>query len=770
MSTGIVYPIVSQMLASEYMNLMDQVFGGNGSPLEIESSEFIGLVAVPFSGPVVGMVAFQSNAGPNPVILGEDWINDPIDVQKSSLWMPSFEGEALLSPPGLLWWSVPSGGSQSNVEAYLKSPATHFPPAVYALGLYGQAYDQYTADIAPFVVSELVLSQNAEDVLFVTSAAASQNLTQTGKGQTIENGVVQSSAINKVTIFVPKDGVPLTDTLSFTADATASTSSSTTSGVSNTSSISVGASLQLGIKDVASLGVNASLQQSTTVNTSTTTSSTQSVSLTQSNSITITVKPGQSILAEQTYLQQTTSIPFEAPVELTGNVVAEIDANPNSSSGSRGALSSMGSDDISPASALNLASTTYGYFPASIIQSSGTDSSAGTATVLTEGEVTNVNVGEFLATDEKTAAPSSDATAISTVKVYSTPSTSFSPASALQRAKPVSAAAVLSTALLTPEQVLAKKVSSAALPTVEIDGVESSVGLYYTPDSDWGDHLAGGDLDDLIYMTRDGQIAYTHAGNDRVIGSESGDRIYLGDGNDQVEASEGKDEIVSRSGAHLIDGGQGDDRIELFLGRHQDDLGVHTLITGAGQDQVHLHKEDREFTSVVAWFKDFSAEDRLKLHGFDDVTGEIIAGSLYLKENDRFFSKFQGYAGGVSLSNGRSDVIEHALLNARAYGEDVLNQASLQGVVNHMATHTLLKGMDPLSDYSELRESKSDVYETLVVIADLFDIDSMQSFLRRGVSLRDDFSTITDLVDHLLTKDPRLAGDGATVSDLVGWW
>ena len=749
--SGVIYPVVGQMVASRYLDFQSDIFGGKYNGLKMNTYKIPdgSFAIVDGPGEIVG--AWKHGDGDNQYFSAKDWLSFSDEKKKDSFLMPSLdkldspgEGSASL-PSNLYWWNVPTFlYSEEEVESYLADPSQwnkKHPSIFYFNSRF------FSVPTGLQVGNSLKLIQAADDVVFLTNKATPKTRNLQGSGATIVNGNVQSQSVNMVKISVPDDGVALTDQLTFRATTAASTASATTKGVSHTTSRTVGASFKaaMGLIPGADLGVNASVEHGTTVNTSTTGTQTSSIDLTQSNAISVTVQPGQSIVAEQTYLQQTTSIPFQAPVQISGDVSAAV----NSSKFITGYFGG----DVSAEKALNVAKN-YGYFPSSLIDNKAGDS--GAVTVLAEGEITNVNVGMFEATDHK---------AKSSVVVYSSP---VHASKAMIRSD---AGHAFEAPVLSREQIATKRKDIADLPVATINDVERRVGLYYSPDQNvnLGGDLAGGDLADLIYMNNPGQTAYSFGGNDRVYGSVHHDHMYLGDGHDEVKGFAGNDLIVSYAGAHSIDAGDGDDRLALFLGLHDAAMGVHSLSLGQGADQVELSKEGGQITSMVVEIEDFSVVDRINFHGFDSITGEIDAGSLYLKEGDQFFAKITGFTGSLPESVGRDQLIEHALLNAKSYGFEPFADHSTATVMSQMATSQILADNNPVTNYSNLKKSKSSLRGALKVISESLDLSS-KSFVREGLSSRKDFDAMSDLVDHLLCQDRGNFSEGSKISELVNWF
>lgn len=794
MASAVIYPVIGQMVSAAYLDMLTNAFGANGLVVQnytktLGTSQGISPVAGIFNPslpPIYNAAGQITGFGKYSYLWGDQWLSyspeqkktnefsipvDYFDTPGVSATLNLFDNKIdNYTSAGIQWFlyeiegmppSDPPDMFWNTYKSQIETATTSDPQ---------KAIPQYLVTGNGNIVVGNSLTIDQQDASLALTNAVTQNVKEVptnGSAVDPNTGQVLNSSLAQTLLSCPPDAPePLTDAATLNASSTASTSTATTNGVSNTSSVSFGASSTAGIKNVASLGVNTSLAESLTVNTSTTESQTQSSTVSFSNTATVTLQPGQAVLIEATFVRQQSEIPFIAPIDIKGSVKAVVSSPP--------ALSTFGSANISPETALDSASSTYGYFPASMLQNPSGESGSQAGTIYAQGEFTNVNAGTFNITEvnDSSAAPWNDDSSLSpTVVAYAAPASPTSSSFALQRPSSLQNINIASDQLLSDEQVQARKVSQGDLPTVVIDGVERKVGLFYHLNADWGDHLAGGDLDDVIHILKEGQTASTHGGHDRVYGTEGKDRVYLDSGLDQAHTFAGDDLIVARSGSHLIKSGAGNDRIELFLGRHNDDLGVHTIEAGDDSDSIHFHKEGREFSRIVALVEDFSSQDNLTLHGFDEVTGQVIAGSLYLKENGRSFAKFRDFSGGVPIFGTREELIEHALLNAGRYGSDILSQDSLQDVMNEMVTHELLDstGSGPKTEYSSVKDSISDAFVALDSIAREFDIDP-EAFVYRGVLARGDFSNMRDLVDHLLGSDPSLSDEFSSSSNLMDWW
>ena len=638
-------------------------------------------------------------------------------------------------------WGVPEGWTQSEVINRM---------------FYSHTNNLKNFQVAFYPKIENNYALNLADLSILTDASSIRNKTLVGDGSVYVNGMLQSgTAINQVLIAPKKDGVAITDTLTFSTTATASTSTSTTRGVSSASSQSIGLKLSDALQSLpgANLELDMSTSKSASVNISSTKAQINSKSYTQSNSITVKVEPGQSILAEQTYTQQEITIPFSLPATITGSSTVDINLwskglspllySPpafkysNSYSG-RDVLKFADYDGYIPVLASNLA----------------------TGSVLAEGEITNVNVGLFEATDSRYK---------KNISVYSSPS--IVNTQALNRLSLDDSGESTESKVLTREDTLSRRIAHNQLPTVLINGKQETVGVYYSAEDSQSTsvspyHLGGSDLDDIINMTLKGQSAYSYGGDDRIYGSRFNDKIYLDGGLDLAQGGEGDDTITSYSGAHLIDSGSGSDTINIHLDKQEDSLGAHEINLGHGNDILSIFKNNRELDSIIAVVNDFSSADSIHLNGFDNLTGEVIAGSLYFKENDQFISKLANYSGSFDPASTRGELIEYSLLNAGSINFDPSFSGTCQDVVNKMATAQILHQLDPLTEYSDLLVNKNTLNQSLNAIAIALDLDS-KKFLSAGLDSADQFNSISTLTSHVIQS--VIGNKDTGIMDYIAW-
>ena len=642
--------------------------------------------------------------------------------------------DALVNGGGYLW-GIPRGFTESQVINKMRNK----PNLDTFRVLFGaRVKNDYALDL--------------ENLSILTPAASIKNSTLVGQGSVYENGSIQdNTAINQVVIDIPKDGVAITDTLEFVTTATTSTSTTTTNGISDTSSQNIGLKLSDALKVIP--GVNLELDMSTSKSASVDISSTKaqidSKSVTQSNSITVTVQPGQSILAEQKYTQQEITIPFSLPAKITGNSTVDIDLWNNRSDFKP---SFSYSQNYSGSDVLEFADY-YGYIP--ILFS---DLPAGT--VLAKGEITNVGVGLFTATDSAYKQK---------VSIYSSPTDNES--QAFKKYSVDSPGKFSESKFLTREETYRRRISYDQLPSVLVNAELKKVGLYYS-DEDYKStnsstyHLGGSDLDDIIYMALKGQSAYSFGGDDRIYGSVHDDNIYLDGGLDFAQGGEGNDTITSYSGVHSIDSGFGADTINIYLDDQEGNLGAHLINLGNGNDVLSFFKNDREINSIAAVVNDFSSEDLIYLHDFDDLSGEVIAGSFYLKENNQFVFKFANYCGSLDPASTRGDLIEYALLNAGSINFNPSFSGSAQDVFNNMVADELLRNLDPLTQYSDLLKNEDMLVQALDSIAIGLDLDN-KNFLSVGLDAASQFSSISTLTSHVIQR--VLEKDNREIYDYIEW-
>jgi Ca2+-binding RTX toxin-like protein len=86
-------------------------------------------------------------------------------------------------------------------------------------------------------------------------------------------------------------------------------------------------------------------------------------------------------------------------------------------------------------------------------------------------------------------------------------------------------------------------------------GIDNSININ---DTDAGDTLVGGPLDDRIFGNGGADTISGFAGNDRLAGGADPDLIYGGFGNDRLAGQEGNDILCGGAGDDILSGGSGD--------------------------------------------------------------------------------------------------------------------------------------------------------------------------------------------------------------------
>jgi Ca2+-binding RTX toxin-like protein len=93
-------------------------------------------------------------------------------------------------------------------------------------------------------------------------------------------------------------------------------------------------------------------------------------------------------------------------------------------------------------------------------------------------------------------------------------------------------------------------------------------------------------------VARYGLSIYAEGGDDKIVGSRSGDFIDPGAGNDTVRAGDGEDFIQASKGNDLIYGGAGNDNIRWGQGNFQEVVGNDTISGGLGWDLINVWIKD----------------------------------------------------------------------------------------------------------------------------------------------------------------------------------
>ncbi|MGP1484947.1 MAG: retention module-containing protein [Campylobacter sp.] len=121
--------------------------------------------------------------------------------------------------------------------------------------------------------------------------------------------------------------------------------------------------------------------------------------------------------------------------------------------------------------------------------------------------------------------------------------------------------------------------------------------------SDKGEHIDGGNGDDVINAGDGNDTIMGGAGNDTIDGGKGDDYIDGGDGSDSITAGEGNDKIVFDKEDSKIDGGDGKDTLVLKGGETIDFSGLGDKITSVEKLQLGESK-DSDGTNVTLSAKD----------------------------------------------------------------------------------------------------------------------------------------------------------------------
>ena len=564
-------------------------------------------------------------------------------------------------------WNTTQQGSQANLT--------------YLNGGYGIAMNTGGA----------LISQNVGDITYGTPVVTSnQDVAQSAQGLALIS-----------TIDNTQGSTDITQTVTFEASETAESNASTTQGYSNTNEISVGAEVSAEFAGIGA-SVNTSITNSTTIDSSSTSGTSNSQTISSSLSNTYTVEPGYKIQVSMMYTNQEITMPYTAPVSISGTIVQQ-DKWGNTLTNTAG-------------TAINW-SNYYGLTP------NGVESNANAGSLLATGVITNLNALNFTTTQTTLVKPATN----SARRLGLNP----------QKDAPLS------------EQFL---------PECTKDGEVVEVGALY--DSKLNKAvLKGSDYGDLFYMRGKHQVAYTHGGNDFVSGSKHSDRIFVGSfetdissESDVIEAHGGDDKIKVISGAHIINAGNGDDDVYLTLSADN----ASRITLGAGKDVLTIDLMESTDEGSVFIVTDFSAKDKVKYVGLPEdalLNAKMVGNSTEIFVNDSHVGTFIRPSNTVDQLTGQN-IVEAGLLNI-----DLILQTEGGIRSNHVDDWR-----GDLSKVAVLGESLTDSFDDLInksadfkrVVNSLqeyvFDGNKDKALTRWAISNADNYDTMQSLAADLINK------------------
>ena len=564
-------------------------------------------------------------------------------------------------------WNTTQQGSQANLT--------------YLNGGYGIAMNTGGA----------LISQNVGDITYGTPVVTSnQDVAQNAQGLALISTIDNTQGSSDIT-----------QTVTFEASETAESNASTTQGYSNTNEISVGAEVSAEFAGIGA-SVNTSITNSTTIDSSSTSGTSNSQTISSSLSNTYTVEPGYKIQVSMMYTNQEITMPYTAPVSISGTIVQQ-DKWGN-------ALQNTAGNAI-------YWSNYYGLTPNGVV------SNANAGSLLASGVITNLNALNFTTTQTTLVKPATD----SARRLGLNP----------QKDAPLS------------EQFL---------PEVTKDGEVVEVGALY--DSKLNKAvLKGSDYGDLFYMRGKHQVAYTHGGNDFVSGSKHSDRIFVGSfetdissESDVIEAHGGDDKIKVISGANIINAGNGDDDVYLTLSADN----ASRITLGAGKDVLTIDLMESTDEGSVFIVTDFSAKDKVKYVGLPEdalLNAKMVGNSTEIFVNDSHVGTFIRPSNTVDQLTGQN-IVEAGLLNI-----DLILQTEGGIRSNHVDDWR-----GELSKVAVLGESLTDSFDDLInksadfkrVVNSLqeyvFDGNKDKALTRWAISNADNYDTMQSFAADLINK------------------
>ena len=477
----------------------------------------------------------------------------------------------------------------------------------------------------------LTITQEVGDVTYgepVTTVSTQEATNSSGQAvtQTIDN---------------TQGSTPITQTLTLTYESTVSSDASNTNGYSDTTTLEIGASVSAEFEGIGA-SVDTSVTNSTTVDSSTTSGTSNSNTSSTSSSTTVTVDPGYSIQIVVNYQSQNITMPYTAPVTVSGSS-AFTDGYGNSISYNAG-------DAIQ--SAINYGVPNSGY-----AQGTNTTGNSQLGYLLATGNIYNLNSTDFTITQYTLISPTSSSAKLS-----------------MSRGASIKAAQSDSLNAKTIKQNMSsfEELNSRGAKII-VDGESKKTGLYYSSDADVasGSISLGSRLGDRIYLAGKNQTAYTFGGSDIVRGTKFADNVYAkGDGDigDNIWTGGGNDYIVSIKGGDRIDAGSGDDKVYTTL----DLSGIDDVTLGEGKDHLVANITQNNQPQIGLIVRDLSMEDKLTLRGADDLNVVQFGTNVNLVQNGVAIAVLEDYASQFDRLTGMN-LVELSLNNFKSIYADLNN-------------------------------------------------------------------------------------------------
>jgi hypothetical protein len=440
---------------------------------------------------------------------------------------------------------------------------------------------------------------------------------------------------------------PLVQTLALNYMSTVSSNSSTTNGWSDTITVSIGGSVSATLEGIGAT-VNSSVTNATTINSSSTSGTTNSQTSSITSTSQITVQPGYKLQVVVNYNSQNITMPYTAPVTVTGSS-SMTDKYGNTISYNVG-------DAVQSA-------VHYGVPNAQYAQGTNLTGNNKVAKLLATGNIYNLNSTDFTITQYTLVSPATTSTASASAV------TRMAAPMALENSGRIVFGIIHDAAL----NQFSERSDGATILVDEPGKPQASVktGLMYEAASNKmaGSISIGSSTDDWIELNAPNQIAHTFGGNDIVRGSRFGDKVYSNGNNlggDNISTGDGADLVVSNNSGDKIDAGRGHDRIFVSL----DGSGVDDITLGSGKDFLQL-SFDPGLKKIAAIVRDLTLEDDLHIRGnHTSLTAVRSGSSVELVQSGKTVAVLQDYATNFDSITG-NQLIEVGLNNMDMINADL---------------------------------------------------------------------------------------------------
>jgi len=549
--------------------------------------------------------------------------------------------------------------------------------SVYNRGGYGFKIDGYT------------VTQRPEDIILGEPVVVNSTNVASGTNNSRLETVIDNT-----------DGsVPITQTVNQSASKTIQFSASTTNGLTETTTLTIGGKLTAGIKDKAGVEINASFAKAAAINTSSTQGTSNSETESYSFTNSYTVPPGYKIIIRTRYTQQDVTVPFTAPVRISGDRVVMRDKWGNTTGGNTAGRTLKISRDYTDYRSEPVFISPTGYWD---------DSSIPYGIVNTNGVITSQKVLNFETVQLTVRRPET---------------LSELDGSGIDMATPLN----------DSEIVEIVQESGATSTGVAFEGNLTQSGLLFR----------GSNHDDYIKMEGANQIAYAHGGDDVIVGSIFGDTVYVGcpelGGNSNVSTGGGDDAIYVSGGSHVIDAGDGNDIVRITL----KSAGANDVTLGRGNDIVEIDVTGAEDAGADFIIQDLSNDDIISFTnvGGSRLGAEIAGTSVNIYKDGNFIGLLKDYAQQFDAIT-QGEIIELGLINL---GQIKGNYDSIDNLKNDLIKKKAL-GNEFVHSYSELIDDKKRLKRVLTSVEKRVFESTDSNFTRSALSSREGYDSLTSLV------------------------